>query len=280
MGAPTSASTRVVPRHRWPSLGVVPRVRDDSKERRSVTEGYEASAAARRPAGDGPRGHRHVARRTGVRAQPGADRRRAELDLLRGPADRERHARHPPRRGAGVQGRLPPLQDDEGLPRPRGWPAGTATACRSSWRWRRSSASPASPTSRRTASPSSTRAAARTCSATSTRSRQMSERMGYWADYENAYWTMTPDYVESVWWALKTDLRQGPAGRGLPGRAVLHPMRHRAVRPRAGAGLRDGRRPVGLRPAAADLRPVGRAGRDAGLDDHAVDAAQQRRWSR
>ena len=32
---------------------------------------------------------------------------------------------------------------------------------------------------------------------------QMSERMGYWADYENAYWTMRPDYVESVWWALK-----------------------------------------------------------------------------
>jgi isoleucyl-tRNA synthetase len=31
----------------------------------------------------------------------------------------------------------------------------------------------------------------------------MSERMGYWADYAHAYWTMTPDYVESVWWALK-----------------------------------------------------------------------------
>ncbi|MDT4947553.1 MAG: isoleucyl-tRNA synthetase [Pseudonocardiales bacterium] len=32
----------------------------------------------------------------------------------------------------------------------------------------------------------------------------MSERMGYWADYEHAYWTMNPDYIESVWWALKT----------------------------------------------------------------------------
>jgi isoleucyl-tRNA synthetase len=31
----------------------------------------------------------------------------------------------------------------------------------------------------------------------------MSERMGYWADYDNAYWTMAPHYVESVWWALK-----------------------------------------------------------------------------
>ncbi|MDP9092079.1 MAG: isoleucine--tRNA ligase [Actinomycetota bacterium] len=31
----------------------------------------------------------------------------------------------------------------------------------------------------------------------------MSERMGYWADYENAYWTMNAEYIESVWWALK-----------------------------------------------------------------------------
>src|SRR3954453_20014136 len=37
----------------------------------------------------------------------------------------------------------------------------------------------------------------------------MSERMGYWADYENAYWTMTPDYVESVWWALKQIFDKG-----------------------------------------------------------------------
>jgi isoleucyl-tRNA synthetase len=38
---------------------------------------------------------------------------------------------------------------------------------------------------------------------------QMSERMGYWADYENAYWTMNPDYVESVWWALKQIFDKG-----------------------------------------------------------------------
>jgi isoleucyl-tRNA synthetase len=37
----------------------------------------------------------------------------------------------------------------------------------------------------------------------------MSERMGYWADYDNAYWTMRPDYVESVWWALKQIFDKG-----------------------------------------------------------------------
>jgi isoleucyl-tRNA synthetase len=29
-----------------------------------------------------------------------------------------------------------------------------------------------------------------------------SERMAFWQDYEHAYWTLTPDYIQSVWWAL------------------------------------------------------------------------------
>ena len=46
----------------------------------------------------------------------------------------------------------------------------------------------------------------------------------------------------------QADLRQGPARPGPPRRAVLPALRHRPVRPRARAGLRDRRRPVGLRP--------------------------------
>ena len=42
---------------------------------------------------------------------------RPAVGVLRGPAHRQRQARHPPRRGPGLQGRLPPLQDHEGLPR-------------------------------------------------------------------------------------------------------------------------------------------------------------------
>ena len=33
--------------------------------------------------------------------------------------------------------------------------------------------------------------------------REMSDRMGFWADMDNAYWTMDDTYIESVWWALK-----------------------------------------------------------------------------
>ena len=78
--------------------------------------------------------------------------------------------------------------------------------------------------------------------------------MGYWADYENAYWTMTPDYVESVWWALKQIFDKG---------LLVEDYRVAPYCPRCGTGLsdhevaqgyEDGRRPVGLRPAAADLR--------------------------
>jgi isoleucyl-tRNA synthetase len=37
----------------------------------------------------------------------------------------------------------------------------------------------------------------------------LSRRMGYWVDQVNAYRTMDPDYVESVWWSLKTIFDKG-----------------------------------------------------------------------
>jgi isoleucyl-tRNA synthetase len=41
-----------------------------------------------------------------------------------------------------------------------------------------------------------------------------SERMGFWLDYKNAYWTLTPDYVQSVWWALSEMWKQGLVYKG------------------------------------------------------------------
>ena len=32
---------------------------------------------------------------------------------------------------------------------------------------------------------------------------EMTSRMGYWVDMDQAYWTMSPEYVDSVWWSLK-----------------------------------------------------------------------------
>ena len=38
---------------------------------------------------------------------------------------------------------------------------------------------------------------------------EMSRRMGYWADTDNAYRTMDPTYIESVWWSLKNIYDRG-----------------------------------------------------------------------
>ncbi|WP_263251356.1 isoleucine--tRNA ligase [Saccharopolyspora rosea] len=37
----------------------------------------------------------------------------------------------------------------------------------------------------------------------------VTERMGYWVDLSAAYWTMSPEYVDSVWWALRRIFRTG-----------------------------------------------------------------------
>ncbi|HMC54855.1 MAG TPA: class I tRNA ligase family protein, partial [Gemmatimonadaceae bacterium] len=43
---------------------------------------------------------------------------------------------------------------------------------------------------------------------------KLSERIGYWLDYEHPYITYTNEYVESVWWALKTLFDKGLLTRG------------------------------------------------------------------
>jgi isoleucyl-tRNA synthetase len=43
---------------------------------------------------------------------------------------------------------------------------------------------------------------------------RLSRRIGYWLDYENAYVTCTPEYIESVWWALEQIHRKGRLYKG------------------------------------------------------------------
>jgi isoleucyl-tRNA synthetase len=38
---------------------------------------------------------------------------------------------------------------------------------------------------------------------------ELTQRMGYWVDLEDAYWTMDPGYIESVWWSLKQIFDKG-----------------------------------------------------------------------
>ncbi|MGH7762871.1 MAG: class I tRNA ligase family protein, partial [Candidatus Dormibacteraceae bacterium] len=41
-----------------------------------------------------------------------------------------------------------------------------------------------------------------------------SERMAFWQDYDAAYWTLTTDYIQSVWWALSELWKQGLIYKG------------------------------------------------------------------
>jgi len=44
--------------------------------------------------------------------------------------------------------------------------------------------------------------------------QEMSRKLGYWLDYEHAYRTMDAEYVQSVWWSLKTLFDRGLLEKG------------------------------------------------------------------
>ena len=59
---------------------------------------------------------------------------------------------------------------------------------------------------------------------------EMTNRMGFWVDFDEAYWTMSPEYVESVWWSLKEIWKKG---------LLVQDHRVAPYCPRCGTGLSD-----------------------------------------
>lgn len=59
---------------------------------------------------------------------------------------------------------------------------------------------------------------------------EMTKRMGFWVDFDEAYWTMSPEYVESVWWSLKQIWDKG---------FLVQDHRVAPYCPRCGTGLSD-----------------------------------------
>ena len=58
----------------------------------------------------------------------------------------------------------------------------------------------------------------------------MTLRMGFWVDFDEAYWTMSPEYVESVWWSLQQIFKKG---------LLVQDHRVAPYCPRCGTGLSD-----------------------------------------
>ena len=59
---------------------------------------------------------------------------------------------------------------------------------------------------------------------------QMTRRMGFWVDMDDAYWTMDPRYIESVWWSLAQIFDKG---------LLVQDHRVTPYCPRCGTGLSD-----------------------------------------
>ena len=59
----------------------------------------------------------------------------------------------------------------------------------------------------------------------------LTERMAFWVSLEDAYVTMTNDYVQSLWWILKQLWDKGPPLRRLQSRPLLSPLRHAPQQP-------------------------------------------------
>ena len=58
----------------------------------------------------------------------------------------------------------------------------------------------------------------------------MTKRMGFWVDFDEAYWTMSPEYIESVWWSLQQIWNKG---------LLVQDHRVAPYCPRCGTGLSD-----------------------------------------
>jgi len=58
----------------------------------------------------------------------------------------------------------------------------------------------------------------------------MTERMGFWVDFDEAYWTMSHQYVQSVWWSLQQIWNKG---------LLVQDHRVAPYCPRCGTGLSD-----------------------------------------
>ena len=180
------------------------------------------------------------------------------MGLLGGPADRQRQARRPPRPRARVQGHLPALQDDARLPGRAQGRLGHATACRSR-----------SPSSSSSGIENKQEIEEFGIAEFNQRCREsvfeyledwnaLTERIGFWIDLDDAYRTLDPTYIESVWWALRQIHDKGLLYEGhkvvpyCPGCGTALSSHEVAL------GYQDVDRPERLRAPARSSRTAGR----------------------
>src|SRR5881296_3423601 len=128
--------------------------------------------------------------------------------LLRRPADRQRQARDAPHPRARVQGPLRPLQDDEGLlRRAQGRPVEIEVE-------KKLNISGKFAIENEIGVERFNELCRQSVYEYVDEWRAFSERMAFWQDYDNAYWTLTSEYIQSVWWALSEMWKQNLVYKG------------------------------------------------------------------
>ena len=207
--------------------------------------------------------------------------RRRGLELLRGPADRQRASRLPPRPLPRVQGRLSPLPRRcaaTDVPRKAGWDChGLPVELE---------------VEKELGISSKQEIEAFGIAEFNARCREsvfayvedwnrLTERIGFWIDLDDPYVTLEADYIESVWWSLR---QIWDDGRLYEGQKVV------PYCPRCGTALSSHEVALGYRdvedPSVYVRLPVAAGGplagwrRAARLDDDALDPDLQRRRRR
>ena len=112
---------------------------------------------------------------------------------------------------------------------------------------------------------------------------RLTTRIGYWVDMDKAYWTLSPDYIESVWWHLQQLFDQGLLYEDL--KVVPYCPRCGTALSSHELGQADVYRDEEDESAYVRLRlvdgpvmaPTRRGPVAGGVDDHAVDPAVQHR---
>ena len=89
---------------------------------------------------------------------------------------------------------------------------------------------------------------------------QLTERMGYWVDSSHAYRTMTPEYIESVWWSLQAFQPRACWWRTTGSRRTARAAAPTLSDHEVAQGYETVDRPLGVRPLPAS----GARGRAAG----------------
>ena len=157
-----------------------------------------------------------------------------------------------------LQGHLPALQDDDRALRPPQGRMGLPRAARRAGGREGDRHHAASATSRPSASPSSTELCRESVTRYVDDWKRLTERIGFWIDLDDAYWTMDTRVHRVVWWSLKQLHDARPARpRRTRSRRTARGAGRRCPTPRSRMGYQTVRGPERLRavPARGGGRP-------------------------